>query len=255
MKINKNIEHLPQESEKWSIKALYDKSSGLSDTLSWKENDELLYKELMTLLNQEKFDIINEYAKNNEWLRTSMHEAGHVLMGRLFNQPIVEVKIWNNEVVKMWLRWTATWTTDRWFRGGLNSQQFIQVSLAGWVAELILWISGSELFLHVSWDLTDIVNSCPYSTFLYENSYKPTWFNKNWYFTYSKSEKVDVKESEKVDVKEIEKGIMSLATNEIPNVLEVLKKNMFDLYKLWIELFWRKTLNQEDVDNILWKTL
>ena len=247
MKINPNNEHLPQETEKRSIKALHGKDSELSDTLSWKENDELLYHELMALLLQKKFDKINEYAKNNEWLRTSIHEAGHVLMGRLFNQPIVEVKIGNDEVMKMWLSWTATGTTNRGFSSKLNSQQFIQVSLAGWATELILWIPNGELYLHTQWDLIDIVNSCPGSQLLYDFFYKPTWFNDKWCFTYNKSEKADVKE--------IENGIMRLATNEIPNVLEALKKNMSGLYKLWIELFWRKILNQEDVNNILWEII
>ena len=244
MTINQNNEHLSQESGKENIKPPYDKGFQLSNTLSWKENDELLYNKLMALLIQEKFDIINEYAKNNEWLRTSMHEAGHVLMGRLFNQPIVEVKIGNNEVTKMWLSWTATGTTDRGWGRRLNSQQFIQVSLAGWVTELILWIPNKELFLHAQWDLKDIENSCPGSQLLYDNFYKPTWFNEKWYFTYNKSEKADVRE--------IINGIMGLSTKEIPNILEVLNKNRYDLYKLWIELFYRKTLNQEDVNNILW---
>ena len=249
MSINQNNENLPQESEKRNIKALYDKSSGISDTLSWKEDDELLYKELMALLNQEKFDIINEYAKNNEWLRTSIHEAGHVLMARLFNQPIVEVKIGNTEVKRMWwLSWIATGVTDRGFGRSLNSQQFIQVSLAGWVTELILWIPGKELSLHVLWDLNDIENLCPQVSFLYDKHYKPIWFNKEWYFIYD--------ESEKLWTEEIAHEIkVSLSTKEIPNVLEVLKKNKSDLYKLWIELFWRKALNQEDVNNILWETI
>lgn len=218
------------------------------DCLAWVNSSEVSYQELKKLSIEWNTEKIKSYVKSNDMLRTSMHEAAHVIVWRLYGLIPDFVSIWdcdNNQGawVQHMIWWISTWQTKWHSYLQFTDKPFVHMSLAGFVAECRLWIDYMVANEHAKQDTNDILDWQWFDA-LYERWLKPKYFNERWYLL---GEKVDPKLSRE-DVKKELENIMS---QEAKKLAHIIVNNSHDLYTLWIELYWNRNLDNWQINSIL----
>lgn len=223
-------------------------SSDLWECLLWNNSEEIKYEELKDLLEQWNYDKIKEYIHKNEELRTSMHEAAHVIVGKSFWLKFDSVTIWEQDneqgfSVQEKIGWKSSWQTRWQSLFQFTDQSLIQMSLAWYVAECALGINYKDANIHAQQDFNDILNWIGFDV-VYEEWRKPKGFNDRWDLI---SEKIEPK----LTKEEVRKDLLNLASQEMKPVASIILANRDNLYKLWIELYWKKELTDIQANSIL----
>ncbi len=221
--------------------------SDLWECLLWNNSEETKYEELKDLLEQWNYDKIKEHIHKNEELRTSMHEAAHVIVGKSFWLKIGSVTIWEQDneqdfSIQKKIGWKSSWQT-RWNFLQFTDKSFIQTSLAWYVAECALGINYKDANKHAQQDINDILNRIEFDVF-YEKWRKPKGFNDRW-------DLIGEKIKPKLTREQVREELLKLASKEMKPVASIIWANRYNLYKLWIEIYWKKELTDIQVNSIL----
>ena len=222
--------------------------SDLWECLLWNNSEETKYEELKDLLEQWNYDKIKEHIHKNEELRTSMHEAAHVIVGKSFWLKIDSVIIWEQDneqgfSVQEKIGWKSSWQTRWKSLFHFTDQSLIQMSLAWYVAECALGINYKDANKHAQQDISDILNRIGFDV-VYEEWRKPKGFNDRWNLV---SEKIEPK----LTKEEVRKELLNLVSQEMKTVASIILANRDNLYKLWIEIYWKKELTDIQANSIL----
>lgn len=106
-----------------------------------------------------------------------------------------------------------------------------------------MWINYEDANIHAQQDIHDIINKI-YFYIQAEDWEKPIWFDSNWNLNFENIEPKLTKE-------EFNKEILKLIWQEYKNVAKIIYDNRENLYTLWIELYWKEFLNDEEINLIL----